>query len=246
MSMNYNIAFIIGHGRSGTHMLAGCLDSSPDTIVNIERGSVWKNSVGSCRDYKHRSKYIQRLIKDYSSLISSSKLFIDKSHTNLWNKKELAQAFPRSIFISIYRGPLAVVSSMLEHKYTAEWCREWEKCGIPNPFTGVTLSNQEYYASLPIESRCAMKWLSHHRESMRINGHGNVISIMYEDFVRNPRQIISDIHSRLDIRPGPIMEIYDTRNKWRDNLADAQVNNILNTIRAADPDNMYLGEYAEK
>jgi hypothetical protein len=129
--------------------------------------------------------------------------FISKNPCNIFRIKTLMQLYPDARFIFIYRNPYSVVESL--YRFANEVLPGSElqhlEGGIP----------REYFARL---YKDALHEYMNVRETIK---PGNLIEIRYEDFKKQPVEMIQDIYRQFNM-PGikealPLMEKYLSRNK---------------------------------
>ncbi len=129
--------------------------------------------------------------------------FISKNPCNIFRIKTLMELYPDARFIFIYRNPYSVVESL--YRFANEILPGSElqhlEGGIP----------REYFARL---YKDALHEYLNVRETIR---PGNLIEIRYEDFKKQPVEMIRDIYRQFnmpDIEEAlPRMESYLSRNK---------------------------------
>ncbi len=129
--------------------------------------------------------------------------FISKNPCNIFRIKTLMELYPDARFIFIYRNPYSVVESL--YRFANEVLPGSElqhlEGGIP----------REYFARL---YKDALHEYMNVRETIK---PGNLIEIRYEDFKKQPVEMIRDIYRQFNM-PGikealPRMESYLSRNK---------------------------------
>jgi len=130
---NIGPVFIIGHGRSGTHWLAHSLSEHPMIRVTIESRPIFSLSNRIAIDPSLEKALFPRLVEEYKKEIAISvpKLYIDKSHNNIWLVDQLHNAFPDSLFIGIERNPYATIASMMLHPGFLAYKEKWKTMPIP-------------------------------------------------------------------------------------------------------------------
>lgn len=159
MSRKWDIVFIVGCDRTGTH-LAAKMCEGPDTAVLTEGEPVFERAVAMARN-----PAVQRLLWDdmiayYKVQIDGHrpKLFVDKSHPLIWFVEDLIAEFPGAGFILVNRNPHDTVNSMMNHE-GVQLDMLWARCyPTPNRFVG---SDGEDWFHESLAYRMAKKWLSH-------------------------------------------------------------------------------------
>lgn len=235
LPINYNnpkSIFIIGTGRSGTHLLGYTLTGHPDIRITIEKKPIFQWVTEAALYYDRRSKLLPKIIKYYKkqSIISAPKLYADKSHPNIWLAEDLTAALPNSLFIGIIRNPYATVASMLKHQGVLKWHKEWEKYPLPNEFLGIDNNNLSEYNRMPIAEKCALRWLSHKRQMDKLKKKLNdrILIIKYEDLINNTSSELLRIEDFLELKnkiTKPLIN-RETLNKWKTNLHEEEIEQI--------------------
>jgi hypothetical protein len=147
--------------------------------------------------------------KEYLSLVHKAMKntggvrFISKNPCNIFRIKTLMEIYPDARFIFIYRNPYSVVESLYRFANQVLPGSELQHLegGIP----------REYFARL---YKDALHEYMNLRETIK---PGNLIEIRYEDFKKQPVEMIQDIYRQFNM-PGikealPRMESYLSRNK---------------------------------
>ena len=115
--------FVIGTGRSGTHWLGYSLGNHPEVRATVEMKPMFGLSTRMALDASLESQLFGKLKRAYQwqLLRSAPRLYLDKSHPNIWIAEKLKDAFPKSQFVAIERNPYATVASMMKHKGVSAW-----------------------------------------------------------------------------------------------------------------------------
>lgn len=170
MGERLKIVFIVGCGRTGTHLLANTINSNPNWSVSIEQSPIFPLTADIA--IKSRRHLIPNLISAYKKAIttahSQGKHFCDKSHPALWMVEDLYKAFPDAIFLYTKRNPYAAVHSMFKHGGVMYWCNNYQKWPTPNPFLGITANNVKQYAQLSDVEKCWLRLQAHDIEANRL------------------------------------------------------------------------------
>jgi hypothetical protein len=162
-----NMYFIVGCGRSGTNWLAQIIDQHPDVFATIEHPDIFP-IVTECALNPHNKKEKLKPVFDlYRKHASENKIYLDKSHPNLWHIDLIREEFPEAKFIGIQRDVYGVVSSMLQHEGCLTWVKNWKDYPLPNKFLGVTEGTAKSYEELDFLQRCVWRWDSHKDEMYR-------------------------------------------------------------------------------
>lgn len=239
--------FVIGTGRSGTHWLGFSLGSHPEIRATVEEQPMFKWSTKMALDRSTESKVLPKLVAAYKGELrkSSPRIYVDKSHPNIWIADKLLDAFPSALFVGIVRNPYATVSSMMKHPNVAAWHTRWREFPVPNRFLGITPENAGAYDGLCLAAQCAMRWKAH-RDQMRVLGDSlgpALFAISYEDFSLNTDATIRQLQIFLRLKaPIPVPEVKrDSLEKWRSHLTPQEVAEIERVVGFGpdSPDNGY-------
>lgn len=245
--LNTRPVFVIGTGRSGTHWLGYTLADHPEVRATIEVQPMFDLSKRIALNPELEEKLFGRLVLVYrwQLFISAPRLYLDKTHPNIWLAEKLKDAFPQSLFIGIKRNPYGTVASMMNHKGVSAWHKRWRDFPIPNRFLGITSELSDTYEDIPFASQCAMRWLSHHD---RMNDLRNILGsdlfvITYETFVHNPENTTNELQKFLGLNSPIQIPNVNTASlhKWKSQLSCEEVKQIQNVIGSS-PDNVNNGE----
>lgn len=235
------IIFVLGTGRSGTHLLGRAISSHSEIEGHIEDPRTFHlaTRIATEQDLQHSLKTLamrQVLYYRYGGLLkqSSKDLMLEKTHPNIWLAEHLAQKFPQAKFVGIYRGVYPTVSSMLLHDGVMGWYEKLPQNKV-NRFLGITKNNVDYFDELPIESKCALRWKAHKDELNRLKSVlGDRFKLYnYEEFVKTLDRHQDDladylgIDNEFDIEPIKI----ESLDKWKSNLDEEQLENIDEILR---------------
>jgi len=238
--------FVIGTGRSGTHWLGYSLGNHPEVRATIEAKPMFKLSTRMALNPSLEEKLFGRLVAAYRWQLfnSSPRLYLDKSHPNIWIAEKLKKAFPQSLFVGIKRNPYATVASMIKHRGVSAWHSRWREFPIPNRFLGITPEIANDYDNIPFASQCAMRWVAHNdRMSELENTLGDdLLMISYESFAKNTEKTIHELQLFLGLnKPIPVPDVRtDSLDKWKNQLSDEEVLQIQNIVGFA-PDTINNG-----
>jgi len=228
--------FVVGTGRSGTHWLGYSLGDHPEIRATIEVQPMFGWSTMMAMDPSLEKSLFGRLLLAYKwqLLRSVPRLYLDKTHPNIWIAEKLKEAFPRALFIGIERNPYATVASMLKHPEVSAWHRRWREFPVPNRFLGITPELQNMYDSIPLAAQCAIRWVAHHNRMkalMRTLGD-DLLVISHESFAHNTNRIIGELQQflRLD-EPIPVPFVKtDSLAKWKRQLSEKEIEQIRNIV----------------
>ncbi len=228
--------FVIGTGRSGTHWLGYSLANHPEVRATIEIQPLFRLSTRMALNPTLEDKIFDRLVNAYRWQLfkSAPKLYLDKTHPNIWFADKLKAAFPDSLFLGIERNPYATVASMMRHKGVSAWHKRWREFPVPNRFLGITREAAENYDNTPLASQCAMRWIAHqHRmKELQVILRDSLFSISYEQFAYDPAATICAMKEFLGLRkPIPVPDVrMDSLNKWKVQLADEEISQIHSVV----------------
>ncbi|NER80821.1 MAG: sulfotransferase [Leptolyngbya sp. SIO1D8] len=228
--------FVIGTGRSGTHWLGYSLGDHPEVRATIEAQPMFHLSRRMALNPDLESIFLGGLIAAYrwQLLKSSSRLYLDKSHPNIWIAEKLKKFFPKALFVGIERNPYATVASMMKHDGVAAWHRRWREFPIPNRFLGITPELINFYDKIPFAAQCSMRWVAHHKriqELLNVLGD-DLLVISYESFAHNTEQTIHELQQFLGLQqPIPIPDVKtESLDKWKTQLSDKEVRQIEKVV----------------
>lgn len=228
--------FVIGTGRSGTHWLGYSLGSHPEVLATVEGRPMFGLSTRMALNPTLEGKLFWRLVMAYKLqlLRAAPRLYVDKSHPNIWIAEKLQKAFPQALFVGIERNPYATVASMMKHGGVSAWHRRWREFPIPNRFLGITHEIADTYDSIPFASQCAMRWLAHHRRMNELKSAlgDALLLITYESFTQNTEHTIHGLKQFLGLHQAlPIPEVKtESLNKWKSQLSDAELVDIQDIV----------------
>jgi hypothetical protein len=229
--------FVIGTGRSGTHWLGYSLGNHPEVRATVEMRPMFGLSTRMALDASLESQLFGKLRRAYQwqLLRSAPRLYLDKSHPNIWIAEKLKDAFPKSQFVAIERNPYATVASMMKHRGVAAWHKRWREFPIPNRFLGITEDIASEYESIPFASQCAMRWLAHRDrlDGLRTSLGDSLFVISYESFASDTEKIIADLQRFLNLCTSiPIPDVKtDSLHKWKKQLSDDEIDQIEDIVR---------------
>ncbi len=230
------IIFVLGTGRSGTHLLGRTISSHPLIEGHIEDPKLFHPAVNIAVKQDISSKlYVDiqkhRLIRRYKKILkhSSAEFLLDKTHPVIWFAGYLKDKLPTSQFVGIIRNPYQTVSSMLNHPGVLSWY-ETLPLDKPNRFLGITEENCSFFKDLPIESKCAYRWVSHKMELQRLQTvlDGRYILFDYDNFMMKMDENLEILSDFLKIKNEFNPEALKTESldKWKSFLSNKQISNI--------------------
>jgi hypothetical protein len=227
------LIFVAGTGRSGTHLLGRSVGSHRDIELRSEQPLTFRlvTYLATHQDWAGRGRMAiaERLLMAALGRIKrrSRKGFVlEKSHPSLWLAERILARFPDTLFLAVWRDAEPTVASMLRHGGVLSWYRKLPANAV-NRFLGITRDNRETFAELPLEQKCALRWLSHKREIERLAAAfpKNVLSVRYDDFVIHREATLAKIADFLGVDNAFDPERIELKSldKWKHELSDAQV-----------------------
>jgi len=237
------IIYVIGTGRSGTHLLGRTIGSHPLIEGHIEDPEFFHPAVNIAVKQDIAGKgYIalqkRRLLWNYKKLLrrTSSNYILEKSHPVIWFSEYLMRKLDNSLFIGIIRNPYQTVSSMLNHSGVLSWYSALPQ-DKPNRFLGITRENKSFFKDLPIESKCTYRWISHREELYRLQKvlKDRYFLFQYDDFLLNHEEQLDQLSTFLNIENRFSSEELKTTSldKWKSFLSPEQIKNIDETVKFA-------------
>lgn len=225
--------FVIGTGRSGTHWLGYSLGDHAEITSTIESQPMFGLSTNIALYPNKEWRLYPQLRRAYRDIIQNceTRLYVDKSHPNIWIAEKLRNSFPSALFVGIERNPYATIASMLRHPNVRDWHRRWREFPIPNRFLGIsTPSDAKIYDDLPIESQCAMRWQAHRQELERLRSTiGPALKVIrYEEFSERPEDTVAELSEFLNLESKlrtPEVK-YESLTKWQTQLSKSMCQNI--------------------
>ena len=233
--LNKKLIFVIGSGRSGTHLLGRTFENNKEVDALIEDSeffhSITQLAVGLNKD----TGDFQKILKKYERRFRKSKkgVILEKTHPNIWFVEEILEFFPQAKFIGIKRNVYATVASMLNHNGVLKWYEDLPQDRL-NPFLGIDQNNKNFFEKFPLESKCALRWKSHKNrlEHLENKFPNNVLVIDYEDFydsypsLMRKMKIFLNVDFNLDSEPLN----QSGKDKWKGSLSKEQIDNIKMVI----------------
>ncbi|WP_171389858.1 sulfotransferase family protein [Vibrio mediterranei] len=139
---------------------------------------------------KHYYESVRKFADNYYST-SEGSVFLDKTPRYHLIVDELYECFPDALFIILWRNPVSVVNSLIN-----TWGHEGKRWRL-----------RAY--NVDLHQGLNNMWAFHnkHKESKR------VLSINYEDFVRQPLNITNAIFRTLGLEPMESIDINDSLNQ---------------------------------
>lgn len=234
--MSSRPVFVIGTGRSGTHWLGYSLGNHPEIRATIEEQPMFGLSTRMALDPSLERQLFERLVLTYQWQLrqSTPRLYVDKTHPNIWLAELLKRSFPDALFLGIERNPYATVASMLRHQGVSSWHRRWREFPIPNRFLGISEELADGYDDIPLASQCALRWLAHHERmnELRTVFGGNLFVVQYEHFAVQTESVVRELQDFLGLRSSiPIPDVKsESLAKWKEQLSDSEIQQIHRVV----------------
>ncbi|MEY8848342.1 sulfotransferase [Psychroserpens sp. XS_ASV72] len=234
-NFNKTLIFIIGSGRSGTHLLGRTFENSSEIDAFIEDERFFKPITNLAVGINKNQDDFKSILKAYKKAFKRSKkdYILEKTHPNIWFVEEILEAFPNAKFVGIKRNVFSTVSSMLNHNGVLSW---YEKLPLdePNRFLGITESNKSDFVNLPMESKCAIRCLAHYNRLNELQQKfpDNVLVVDYEEFYDAYDQLMEKLQSflNLDFKLNSEPLNPSGKDKWKRYLTDIQIKHIEQII----------------
>ena len=233
---NTQPVFVIGTGRSGTHWLGHSVANHPQIRATVEARPMFGLATKMALNPALEARLFPRLVWAYrwQLLRSAPRLYLDKTHPNIWLAEKLQRAFPRALFLGIERNVYGTVASMMKHSGVASWHRRWREFPTPNRFLGITAEESENYDDLPLATQCALRWLAHRNrmQTLRTTLGNDLLVISYEQFADDPAATTARLEQFLGLSvPLPIPEVKrESLHKWRSQLTSAEILQIQRRV----------------
>jgi hypothetical protein len=227
--------FVIGSGRSGTHLLGRVFLSSPEVRVFIEDPKFFKKVTEFATGQVTGQKALKRIMDNYKKEFSKvkEKFILEKTHPNIWLFEYLVENFPNAKFIGIYRDVYPTVASMLQHKGVMKWYDVLPLNKVNN-FLGINENNINVFQSLSIEAKCALRWKAHKERLLFLSKKYNekILVINYESFYSNSALLLKKIVDFVQL--DTMLQVEELKDggmdKWKDFLNEKQIANINEAI----------------
>lgn len=233
------LIFISGTGRSGTHLIGRTLSSHPEVIGRIEDTITFPliTKLATTQDingYLYNFLLKVRLKYKLTYILNNANSHVlEKSHPSLWLVDFLIKEIKNVFFIFVYRDVEPTVSSMLEHKGVLSWYSSLPQNKV-NRFLGIKKNNEKIFKHLSIEEKCALRWVSHKNEILRLKNKypDKILTIKYEEFIISPDLFYSEVSQFLDIVNSFSSEKFkiDSLDKWKEKLNNNQLGKIYKAV----------------
>ena len=207
--MKFEIVFVCGIGRSGTHFIARFLKQHKSVFLRLEKPSTFRPIVKLATEGFDDDAF-EGVVRKLKRQQWRRRLVVEKSHPSLWMMDALIEAFPNAGFIGTRRPVLQVVNSMLKHEGVMRWY-DTLPMDRPNPFLGITEDNVADFAGLPAHLKCTWKWISHMKQldACALRYPKNFKVWGFEDLISNPQSSMDEICSFMGIENTRFAEVPD-------------------------------------
>lgn len=158
--------FIVGSGRTGTHLLSEIISSNPENNIEVvgESSPLFYPSVLYCMKHSDYYNFLPKLI----TFFENKNQFVCKFHPLLWIVEKLNDQLEDAYFIGTTRNKPDTIKSMLRHEGIKQWYKTeyTEKLEFPNQFLG--LQSREEIINQPMEKLLEKRYISHVNEVKRL------------------------------------------------------------------------------
>jgi hypothetical protein len=222
--------FIIGCARSGTTWLATIFACSEGFHTTIEDPDIFPLVDGAVLYWNRRTLFLDRLISLYRAqlLRAGERIYVDKSHQNIWLVEELDKVFPSALYVAIERTAYAAIASMMLHFDVRQHFVRWRRYPVPNAHLGITEADTLGYDDLPLSIKCALRWRSHHERLAELRRTlGDRLHILcYGDLVEKTDVELEKLANFVGRRLQPVAPLRAPLEKWQQMLSHRQTNEI--------------------
>jgi len=232
---NKQLIFVIGSGRSGTHLLGRTFGNNEEIEAFIEADQfflpITELAVGLNKNVSDFDTLLAAYKKEFRR--SKKEYILEKTHPNIWFVERIRDYFPTAKFIGIKRDVFGTVNSMLNHEGVLSWYKKLP-LDESNRFLGITDDNKSEFRNLPIESKCALRWKSHvDRLDYLANAFPEeVLVVDYEQFYDDYSNLMLTLKEFLgatfNIESEPLNNA--GKDKWKDLLTPIQIENIKKAL----------------
>jgi hypothetical protein len=226
-------------GRTGSNWLAQELMKNEDLYVTLEKEPQFSLAGRIARFPEEIQKHYLKLVHAYEAERATAArrangIHVDKSQASVWFAHLLADRFPDAGFVGIKRRVYSVVSSMLkrEDMTNPRLALTTKSYRVPDRVDGITLSIWDRYPDLPIESRCALVWLSHMRklDALQEELGDRLLVLQFEWMVLKSDQEFGRLWKFLGVEGHEVEADKAPLDKWMNHLTPEQVGNIWGII----------------
>lgn len=216
--IRFNPVFIIGCGRSGTTILGETLSQHPRIKYLNERRDLWHKAypefdiwtgdylnpkmIANENDYSEKKTELLRKLFYKQQLFGKSKVLLEKLPINNFRLNFIKKSFPEAKFIYLYRNGLEVSRSIKQKIVQGKWFGKDDlKLNLLLKLTKRKNLNLHKFVLSDIH-KGMLEWRLSIEEShdfFRNLTSERFIHFSYQDFIRNPNNILGEIFSFLEL-----------------------------------------------
>jgi hypothetical protein len=221
--------FIIGTGRSGTHLLAEVLAGDPGYAVLVEKQPLFRWSTAMALDSGAEATYFDRWVRRLclEQCAAAPRTIVEKSHPNIWITERLATALPNSLFLVTRRKPHPTIASMVQHGGFLYSDSRWRSFPLPNRLLGIDQDQSLHYSFLSPVEQLALRWISNERQRARLQPvlGPRMFEVDYETLLTDPGPSIDRLAAFLGSAGPLVPPSIDSAplNKWQGVLSGEQI-----------------------
>jgi len=224
------IVFIVGCGRSGTHLAANFFESSDEVKIRYENTNEFTaSSIAIQKNFSNAS--VDTIIKGYHNL-QKTDVIIEKNHVTMWFYDKIIQEFPQSKFIYILREPYQIINSMKSHGGVQHWYDIMDM-SQKNKFLGITQENYDKFGSYSQIEKYANKVKSHQLqlEEMKRQIPSNLLVIDYDKMVLESQTTYDSMCDFVGLEKNQLKINIKTDNhkKWQKNMERNEIE-LINKV----------------
>lgn len=227
---NTSSIFIIGSGRSGTHLACRLL---------IEYDEIDDAGFNGNENFKILSKIVESSImhetlpqsaisyydKTIPKINKRDKIFVDQCHSNLFHVDQIRNLYPNAVFLMMTRNPLAIISSYNSSKGKFNRWQDWakdKKIPLPNNFLGI--SNKKELELPLFDSICKrVHLMKNYMEKVYQKHKDVIIKINFDDIVSNPNTFLDNFSNIKRNKLSKITIHPEFTNKYKDKLSEIEI-----------------------
>lgn len=209
--------FIVGLGRSGTHLLANIINSGMPTDIEAQP------QFNLVLDAVVWGKPIDQLKNIYEA---KPKKYATKDHPIIWLVESFRYLKPK--FVCIERDVNQVVASSLLHDGVRQWVTQTYP---PNPLSANYVPG---YAEMNTVGRLALRWLVNHQRinELKRTNQGDILFLDYNDLVVNTGPTVHQLSMFLGVKLQIPKIRKNSMTKYLTTLTPTQLDQIKGVIDA--------------
>lgn len=236
------IIFILGTGRSGTHLIGRTIASHPEIEGHIENPdhfmlsayiAAYQDLVPGFATYPFK----RLLLHKYKRLLNTTRynFILDKTHPNIWLAEFLYKHLPNAVFIGVVRDVLPTVASMMQHEDVMGWYKKIPQ-GRPNRFLGISKDNLSQFRNLSTLEKCVYRWQSHKNELERLQSTlspSRMMIVNYEKFMNTPDEHLQELAAFIKIENRYNFEKLkkESLEKWKSTLSNSEIESVYGILQ---------------